>query len=207
MNFDYRRAWTNLAFPSWQKLDPEVHALVRLTDETAEGIRQGPDLRLPWPGREQLWQRLEALDSCTLAYGARVVWSVGHWLPTDDIVAKGLRWLQVRGAYWRFSLYADHVLAARLLPTSRRWAKSDWRGWDVQVHDGLVRLCASTNDSWTCTEIGWATEDVIGRIAERLQGIQFSEENHERLARELRAELGEGNPWFTAGTDYVEGRP
>lgn len=173
--FNYKKAWTHLALPEFDRLPPAVRALVDDTARAAIDLRQGKDLLLPWPDDGGTLRR--AFDACendALAPAAHVVHAFGHWAPRlmkqlkltwqQDYLA-GLQTaeaLQSTGAYWKFSNYADQVLRARL-GLARDHAP---RGASFAVHEGVLRVCFSMPDVWTWKAIGWASYQTLALARE-----------------------------------------
>lgn len=145
--FNHERAWAVLARPAFEALPADVRALVDRVGMEAATLRQGPDLDMPWP--EGLRARFEAIPAEILAQASMVVYSYGHW-------AKMGHWSQANGIYWKFSNYADQVLAAKLgIPRERTKVKG--HGLSFSVVEGVIRAGVSTPDSWFWVEIGPAT--------------------------------------------------
>lgn len=147
MQFDYAAAHKALAIPAYNALPESVRAIYRdLAD--MEGLAQrGPDLLVPMP--DALAPRFEAIDSYTLALASKAIHDYGHWASEAP---------DTRGATWKFSNLADQVLRARLgIPAGL--PKGIGYAWSV--HEGTLRLCASTPNSWTWVVVGPATADFL----------------------------------------------
>lgn len=170
--FNYKKAWTNLALPAFDILRSDVRALVTATTRNACDLRQDKDLDMPWPADGVLRASFEACPSEVLAPSARIVHDFGHWAPRlekqlklswqQDYLA-GLRTaetLQQTGAYWKFSNYADQVLRSRL-GLSRTHSP---HGVSFAVHEGVLRVCFSARDVWTWTPLTWAFKDAYERV-------------------------------------------
>jgi len=149
--FDYRAACLEVAEPAVRALPEPVLALYReLRDaEDFDNLAQGRDLDVPMP--DSLRDRFAGLDTETLAHAAWTLYHFGHWSGKLDADKP-----DTRGATWKFANLADQVLRARLQLPSRGTRKSI--GYTFEVHEGALRLCASTPDSWTWLEVGPATE-------------------------------------------------
>jgi hypothetical protein len=165
--FDYKRAYAELAEPAWKGLQLDVQALVSRVCVTAANVGQDPDtLDTVWPvdehGNNALKAAFSVIPSDQLARASRAVFSAGDWASGTD---EGLK-LQEAGAYWKFSSYCDQVLRERLELPPRGTKHGD--GAHIEVHEGSLRLCVSTPDSWTWTDVGPATSAVREAIFDGL---------------------------------------
>jgi hypothetical protein len=76
--FNYKRAWRELARPAFAKLSKEVRDLLDFVIKDCRDCRQGPDLNVPWPD-DDLKARFMAIPSRELAVAARTIYFWGHW--------------------------------------------------------------------------------------------------------------------------------
>lgn len=152
--FDYRAACLEVAEPAVRALPEPVLALYReLRDaEAFDKLAQGRDLDVPMP--DALRDRFAGLDTETLARASWALYHFGHWSGKLDADKP-----DTRGATWKFSNLADQVLRTRLQLPNRGSSKSI--GYHFEIHEGALRLCASTPDSWTWIELGPATENFL----------------------------------------------
>lgn len=156
--FDFKAACRDIAAPAVASLAADVLDIYRaLRDsEEYENLSQtGPNLTVPMP--ENLRARFEGIPSEALAYAARALYSFGHWSGQLDVGRP-----DKRGATWKFANLADQVLRERLggYPNVYQGQKSI--GYTFEVHEGMLRLCASSPDSWTWVELGPATDAHMG---------------------------------------------
>lgn len=176
--FNYKRAWIEMAVPAFEALTSEVVTLIAETVAVSADLSQKEDLDMPWP--DGLRAEFEKIDSLELAKAARAVYQIGHWkpffrevtlfdLPEGSSIGSAYRdatRLVVTGGYWKFSNYADQVLTERLgFPRLR--GSGGKRGTSHVVIEGALRACLSTEDLWTWEEIGWAVgsprlSDILG---------------------------------------------
>jgi len=158
--FDYKAACADVALPIARRLASGTRTeqnclnLYReLRDSPAwDKLAQGQDLNVPMP--ECLITRFAEIPAGILALAARAINSAGHWGGSIDEST-----VDKRGAHWKFSNLADQVLARRLhLPTR---GTPHGNGYSYQVHEGVLRVCASSPDSWTWIEVGPATPETL----------------------------------------------
>lgn len=153
--FDYKAALREVMEPAVRReVTGEALHLYQLLRDHAdyEKLAQAKDLDVPMP--ESLRKAFEAIPSDALAYAARVLHCLGHWGGMLDAGKP-----DTRGATWKFANLADQVLRKRLGLGTR--SERTPNGWSFQVHDGMLRLCASSPDSWSWTELGPATENFL----------------------------------------------
>lgn len=160
--FDYEAAWFELARPAYETLPADVRALLAYTAEAADGLAQLTDCSMPWPDADgeyrDLASRFERIPAEVLSHAARVINSVGHWYPSS---AKGYAIPGLgTGAHWKFAHYADQSLRTRLGLAPRGM---DTRGVSIEVHEGSLRLCYSSRETWTWQECQPATQSGLAR--------------------------------------------
>jgi hypothetical protein len=154
--FAFRRAHANLAAPEYKKLPESIKALVRRVHHHAANLQQGRDLDMPWtPG---LRKAFEAVPTRELARAAQVVYFYGHWGSRDCY--------QDRGTYWKFANYCDQILSARLGLVRDRGGRSPC-GISYEVHEGQLRACWLSRQSWLWDNIGPATKRTLRQIRTR----------------------------------------
>lgn len=142
-DFDHERAWRELARPAFDCLPADIRDLYELIRVDYGHLIQGPNLDVNWPEDPGLRRLFDDLDSEYLAQAAAVVYHYGHWSPEGGD----------GGAYWRFSSLADWVLRRRLdLPRD-----FEGHGLGFRIHEGALRLCHSTRDSWQWQDVALAT--------------------------------------------------
>lgn len=147
--FDYMRAWREVALPSVLVLPQNFRDLYWKVVDRCSRLSQQKDLDMPWPEpgfRRPLQNLFQEVPSECLADAARAIYFWGHWSPFNQS-AMGA------GASWKFTNYADQVLRDKIqLPRSFAG-----RGVGFQVNEGYLRMCYSTRNCWTWTEFGRAT--------------------------------------------------
>lgn len=149
-DFDYARAWRELARPAYDLLPANVRDLYARVAAECRECRQDSALDTVWPPGSDLRSGFEELDAGDLAFASRVIYFLGHWQPSREVAPVP----NDHGAHWKFANYADQVLRRRCgLPETR--AHGDGIGFEV--HEGLLRLCCSYPDGWTWEEVGIAT--------------------------------------------------
>lgn len=168
--FNFQKAWLELAKPAFDSLPRNIRELVAAVDVECKDFRQDKNtFDLPWPKeadymkmenppQDWLYTRFNSIDSDLLAPAAHVVWSLGHWAFGKHTLES----FQLNGTYWKFSNLADQVLRKRL--SLKRHNNSS--GITFGVHDGFLRLCLSTNHMWRWNEIGLATTDTFTKARE-----------------------------------------
>jgi hypothetical protein len=172
--FDYAAAWREVARPAYLALSADVLRLYAATAEATEGRHQAADLAMDWP--EGLREQFALIDSEALAWAAHVIHNAGHWHPSKpgrpiDLPGRN------SGAHWKFSHLADQELRGRL-GMAERGRGMDAAGLSYEVHQGALRLCYSSKNSWTWAEVAPATEagraaaePIRRKLAQQLAGI------------------------------------
>lgn len=166
--FDYARAWSERARPAYEALTQNLRDLVARVATEAGDLAQLSDCSMPWPEGSNLAQAFDKIPAEWLSQAAEAVHDYGHWFPVGPR-SVGAEVLPA-GASWKFSHYADQSLRARLgLPTRGDDGRS--RGVSFAIHEGRIRLCYSSKDSWMWVELFLATEtglteakQVAGRV-------------------------------------------
>lgn len=148
--FDYERAWYELAKPAFRMLPGRLLDLYDRVVHVAADCKQDRYCLLEWPEKGTLKAAFEEVPSQELSRAAHVIYFHGHWAPMD--VPKH----DVVGGYWRFSNYADQVLNERLGLSSTQDTGSYF-----QVREGTLYVCLSNRDGWSSGEIGEATEETL----------------------------------------------
>ena len=148
MEFDYVKAWRELASPAYQTLPQKVKDVYLHSVEISEKLQQGANLCVSIP--DSFHCRLRDLDSSQLSAAAHIIYCCGHWKPTGEgFVGAG------QGAHWKFANMADQVLRESLnLPQSKNGDSPI--GKSHRVIDGFLRLCLNSPWNWTWQEIGLA---------------------------------------------------
>lgn len=174
--FDYAAAWREVAKPAYDSLPQPVRDLLSQVTRDAKELHQLPDLSMPWPHLSDLREKFESLPWEVLAFAAHVIYFAGHWLPGGETLddANG-----GHGETWKFSHYADQVLRARFIAGTS--ADAMRANGPFQIHQGGMRLCYSSRDMWTWSEVAPAT----------LAGLT--------LAKTLHAEMMNAIPLSPAG--------
>lgn len=125
--FNYERAWRELAKPRFDNLAPGLRDLfyqVRAASGELASVPQ--DAVNPFPDTEvcrALVAEFDKFSSEELSEAACVIYYYGHWGYTKEG-----KEAQIGGAYWRFQRLADHVVIKR----------GDRNNWEAQHWKGLV---------------------------------------------------------------------
>jgi hypothetical protein len=163
--FDYEKAWQDLALPAFKQLPDQIHLLLDETTKQAAYLHQDKNLRVVWPENGKLRAAFESVDSDTLARAARVIYYFGHWRPCANVAGNA----PASGESWKFANYADQILRLRFnLPDRDNTAIVS-----LQIHEGTIRVCYSSPDSWIWHEVTPATDSgmkAAGGIAVSLRG-------------------------------------
>lgn len=171
-DFDYVRAWSQLARPAYDLLSTDAKALYARVARGCGDCRQDSTLDTVWPAGD-LRESFETVGDGDLAFAARVVNFVGHWLPGGERNPEP----NDHGAHWKFANYCDQVLRDRCGLAAREHG----HGQHFAIHEGLLRLCHSTRDSWTWSEVGIATPHFLERARAAIVGL-----DHESAVRALK---------------------
>lgn len=136
-DFDYVKAWRELAMPLFEALPEERKQLVMDTCLAVAEHRQNKALHIDWPEGDagvELRRRFHEVPQAELAAMSRIVYFLGHWLPgqeewdkiepgLSDSVRPYVRRGPPEGTFkishqvlhlWKFSNLADQVLRGRL---------------------------------------------------------------------------------------------
>ena len=147
-DFNYRRAWHELARPAFRCLPANIRDLYELVRADYCHLVQGLNLDVVWPQYPGLRNLFEDLDSEYLAQAAAVIHNYGHWMCDGND----------GGAHWRFSNLADQVLRQRL------GLGRDGKGrLHFVVVEGALRFCHDTRDSWEWKNVCLATPTDLER--------------------------------------------
>lgn len=168
-DFDYKRAWKELAEPEFKKLPDVVHKLYHNIHDHYSHCQQDRDCDLPWPD-DRIKTVFDSIDLSVLARASRVIYFYGHW-------GSGL---ENNGAYWRFSLWADQTIRRKLaLDESSVTGVFRAARYNISlaIREGYLRVCRSTKASWTWEEIGPVSEDLFDDAVDLLSGNKYSNAN------------------------------
>ena len=141
--FNYERAWRELAGPDHKKLCAEATALYDHIAEFGREWRQNDALDVPIP--DELRPRFEAIPAYALAVAARVIYFWGHWAHPGDVrvVYKGEQQLLVGATSTVEFPAAEHDSPRQAHLAAKDWIKNrDCRGsecddWAIEItHNG-----------------------------------------------------------------------
>lgn len=150
--FDYKRAWAELAKPAYLALPQYTKTVLEAVANICHDMHQQDNLSMQWTA--PLRDYFGKINTPDLALASRVIYVTGHWFPTGgDLDLPGRN----HGAHWKFSNYADQALRSRLGVAGET---------PFQIHEGVIRLCYSSRDMWTWTEVAPATEEGLERAKE-----------------------------------------
>ena len=108
--FNYKRAWNELAYPRYCQLSKDVRKLFELVQSTCGDQRQNSSLGMDWPDGD-LEQRFYHVPSEELARALHVIYGLGHW---DYDKTEGEEYVRDNhGAYWKFQYFAKQSLTER----------------------------------------------------------------------------------------------
>lgn len=82
--FNYQRAWLNLAAPIYNGLDPALHALMGAAAQATAGVSQNRELGIDWP--EGLRPAFERFSDEAIALAGHVSYITGHWMPPAPLI-------------------------------------------------------------------------------------------------------------------------
>lgn len=161
--FDYAKAWRDLAAPAVAALSPamlDLYAATVAADE-AEPIRQDSACDCIWPAGD-LRDRFRAADPDELATAARAIYFFGHWHPGKVDGAEPLIGRKA-GATWKFSHLADQTLREHY-----RVGRSVNRGAGLMIFEGQARIGYASPYTWTWQDIAPATVAGMAHAHEQL---------------------------------------
>lgn len=195
-DFDYKRAWIELASPGFGNIPFELRELLKRVAVECADYGQDQTLRVIWPDDNgSLKGALSDWSSEDLSKAARSVYFFGHWNFHKDSEMEGYG--VTGGSHWKFASYCDQILSERIdarlpLRTKGRWERSG-RGVQIQVHEGFLRGCISSLSSWTWEEVGLATIDNAQKLSDLIGGASTAIWE-ERITKAVR-EIGMVDPW------------
>lgn len=131
--FDFVRAWKELAYPSFTRLYHQqewARKLVNAVQANVEKIHQQENLECNWPftgdASKELVGSMESAGLAALAYLSHVYYFFVHWMPgkqsfEDLVVYEAARRLAGEcGAHWMLANLMDQFIAKRLGISRRR---------------------------------------------------------------------------------------
>lgn len=164
--FDYITAHRDLVTPLFYDLTknhPEMVTLLRLVILEASDIHQDLDLSLPWPKPEDGFEEMRKLFGWAgaempdvLAAASHIIYFYGHLAPSG----KQKECFQDSGTYWKFSKYADQVLA-EALGISR---DDDTKRLALKVSEGRLILTFSNEHNFMREVVGPATQKAVDAV-------------------------------------------
>lgn len=172
MNFNYEKAYCVNALPSFQNLPYEVlnvHSkLIPLVGE----LSQNRNLNIPMT--DAIRELIESLETKQIAELSRASYFVGHWKPS--LLSSPFE--NKRGESWKISNCCDQVLRNRLeLP------------YNLQVHEGILRVTFSNRDCWLWEEFALATEENLQTF--KTCNLPFGENSLKKSAQKLAEIIGD----------------
>lgn len=191
-DFDYKRAFTEVAEPAFNALPQDIRDLGKRIESDFGDVHQDRNTHMPWPIDSDLRERFNEIPVEILAWASRAMHFYGHWgtgwkVPTSN------------GWYWKFSLWADQTLRRKIgLPEFPRPREKD-PVLSVQVHEGFLRLCHSTPGVWEWEEIGVATPMLYSQLTDLMQ-------THKKYDKTLKAaiKLPYRDGGFTTLTSFLD---
>jgi hypothetical protein len=193
--FDFRRAWNEVAKPAFDALPQNLRDLYeRICVECKDLHQESGTLNMPWPGDDPIrWPYgslravFDAVDAEWLAQAARVINCYGHWSPSGHVQAGG-------GGTWKFSNYADQILRERCGMNVVCAGKYKTSGITYQIHEGLLRVCYEDPHSWWWHEVGLGTPETYKRAQQFDSHLVKRDENFDIWATRMADEW-----WPTVG--------
>lgn len=190
--FDYESAWKELALPAYKALPGPALALIEETGLVSADLHQDRACNMVWPDDDgKLRELFDRMDTAMLATAAHVSYHYSHWRPGASIAGNAPT---VPGG-WKFANYADQVLRLRF--NAARDVKS---GVGLLIHEGTIRVCYSSRDSWTWHEIASATQDghaesigIADKLRRKLATAKLSERDN--VAFRFMEELKKREAW------------
>lgn len=152
--FDYVRAWNEVAKPLFDRLPPDVIVAYAHVYEHYRDIHQAADLQVPFAveGTRELFDRI---PTDQLALASRVIYFYGHWRPGG---VEPRHWFEQvnHGQTWKFSNLADQILTERVGIPRNANEKS---GMGFLLIEGVIRCWSSSHWHWMWDEVCYATEE------------------------------------------------
>lgn len=184
MGFNNKKAWHELVCPALMSLSPAVHQLVLQVIQESRGIKQNPDLSVPWPSNSNLRDKFDELSSEELSKASRIVWAAGHWHPGTN---NWFRPLMRTQSYWKFSSWADEVLRDRCDLSRNSSVKNVF---SFEIHEGFIRVCIGFDKSFQWHEVALATEVNIHMVKKlAVKKLSFNKEKTEEQWKEINSAI------------------
>jgi hypothetical protein len=171
-DFNYQKAYCVLAVPAFNDLNQEQRGSFRALLPMVGDLSQGRDLSILL--NDSIRVILDALDCNELATLSRAVYFVGHWYPgfLPELFDND------KGESWKVANCCDQVLRERLKPP-----------YNIQIHEGVLRVTFSNRDCWIWEEFGLATEKNIEIF--KTCDLPFGENTLHHSAAQLRKSIGD----------------
>lgn len=201
MEFDHVTAWKKLE-PHFNILPESVHDLYERVCWTCEEQRQlSGSLRMNWPegiaskyrtDKPTLREEFAKIPQDILAKASWIIYHYGHWSPKGHSY-KG------NGGTWKFSQFADQMLESNILKIDdldlvykfyEKGQKTPPKGVWFEIHQGLFRLCSSSRDSWSWTELAPATKSFMKQIISDLHNLVPEKDIRNKYLPEYVKEIG-----------------
>jgi hypothetical protein len=169
MDFNYKKAWQEVARPEFYKLPAIVRNIVAEIAEKYENIGQLKNLDMP--RIDSVWEKMEKLSDYTLSKSAMVVYYFGHWFNGKHAISEKYR---KAGAAWKYANIADSILRARF-----NISRDGSRGYGLAIVNGELRCTYSSVHTWTWECVGYAIKKDIEYARKTADEIQkIGEEKH-----------------------------
>jgi hypothetical protein len=171
MDFNYEKAYCEIAFPAFGNLSNEhknIHYLLRMAVAEKKQNRQ---LLIPITEEREI---LKALSCKEIAEMARASYFAGHWRPS----LMGSAFDNKNGESWKVANVCDQILRERLTPPH-----------NIQIHEGKFRVTFSNKDCWLWDEFGLATEKNLEIF--KTCGLPFGERTIDESAKKLKEMCGD----------------
>lgn len=119
--FDYKRAWAEVAKPAFDALPTEVRGLYERVCVEMAGVGQNRSLGLDWPEDGALKRWFDEIPAEVLREAQATIYFYGHWSPSGHSEKGG-------GGTWKFQILARQSLALRGVK-----ATSTLKGWSAET--------------------------------------------------------------------------
>jgi hypothetical protein len=164
--FNYEKAYCLQVVPTCYNLNNDQKNLVNALSVYAKDLQQKKDLNIPLD--DKIKELFNDFTCQEISEVARVIYFAGHWQPS--LLPTMLK--NATGQSWKVANLCDQMLRERLQVP-----------FNIQIHEGKLRVTFSNKDCWLWDEFGLATEKNFEIF--KNCGLPFGENTLESSAKKL----------------------
>lgn len=210
-DFDYERAWIELAMPQfekyiltsipWQRAITEYKRLH--TQDPSLFIQDKQSLDIPLTPVASILEPLRLMDPMLLALGTHINYFYSHWCPAKRAIqARELTdHIHPSGSWHLSNLIDQHLCTTLTIPRNRTGAASHR---SIACHEGFIRLCFSTSNYWTWENIGPACPLILDLLSAPIT-VELEDSHHDSYSNSRATLIAYKSAAVTALTPYLNG--